>query len=153
MDTRRRRRGIRWLLAALGAVVAVGVGMEIAERDGSTEAAATEGEPAHVEHIEGSDLSRVTFTEAAAERVQLRTVAVEERGGATVVPYSAVIYDETGRTWVYTSPEPLTFVRAEIAVDAIRGDRARLIAGPPAGTDVVAVGAAEVYGSEFEVAH
>ena len=51
------------------------------------------------------------------------------------------------------APEPRTFVRQEISIDHVDGDSAMLSDGPPAGTEVVTVGAAEVYGTEFEVAH
>ena len=70
-----------------------------------------------------------------------------------VVPYSAVIYDEHGNTWVYTSPKPLEYVRAPVTIDFIEGDVAVLKDGPPNGTAVVSVGAVELYGTEFEVGH
>ena len=44
-------------------------------------------------------------------------------------------------------------MREAIEVDRVDDERAVLSAGPPAGTEVVTVGAAEVYGAEFEVAH
>ena len=65
-----------------------------------------------------------------------------------VVPYSSVIYDLDGATWVYTSPEPLTYVRHLITVSYIEGDRAVLLSAPPNGTEVVAVGVAELFGVE-----
>ena len=43
-------------------------------------------------------------------------------------------------------------MRAEVKVDRIDGDRVLLSEGPPAGTKVVTVGAAEVYGAELEIA-
>ena len=64
-----------------------------------------------------------------------------------------MIYLTDGKTYTYTAPEPLTFVRQEIDIDHVVGDSAMLSDGPPAGTEVVTVGAAEVYGTEFEVAH
>jgi hypothetical protein len=113
--------------------------------------------PATVEHIDGSELSRVTLTEKAIERIALETAELSERqlDGATykVVPYSSIIYDPQGRTWVYTSPQPRTFVRAEIDVHRIEGDSVYLNDGPAVGTVVASVGVAEVYGSEFEVGH
>ncbi len=69
------------------------------------------------------------------------------------MPYAAIIYDAEGNTYAYTAPEPLTYVRKEIEVDRVDGDSVVLSDGPPAGTKVVTVGAAEVYGTEFEVAH
>jgi hypothetical protein len=68
-----------------------------------------------------------------------------------VIPYSAVIYDLTGDTWVYTSPEPLTYVREPISVDYIEGDVAVLADGPPVGTLIATVGVAELYGVDTGV--
>jgi hypothetical protein len=114
-------------------------------------------EPAHVEHIDGSELSRVTLTTKAMERLDVQTAMVREvqRAGSRVkvVPYAAVIYDAHGNTWVYTSPEPQVFVRHEIDVDYIEGDVAVLSDGPPGGTEVVTVGVAELFGTEFEIGH
>lgn len=70
-----------------------------------------------------------------------------------VVPYSSVIYDERGDIWLYTNPEPLVFVRHKIAVERVLGDLAVLLDGPPPGTMVVSVGAAELMGVELKVGH
>lgn len=107
-----------------------------------------------VETIEGSDLKRLTLSEKAAGRLGIATAPVsQDSGGAqrTVIPYSAVIYARDGTTWAYTNPNGLTFVRSEIAVDHIAADRAVLIDGPPVGTLVVIVGAAELWGVETGV--
>jgi hypothetical protein len=77
-------------------------------------------------------------------------------GGGTkrrIVPYSSLIYDSHGQTWIYTSPEPRTFIRQKVEVDYVLGNRAILSEGPPAGTVVASVGAAELYGTEFKVGH
>ncbi len=68
-----------------------------------------------------------------------------------VVPYAAVLYGVNGETWVYTNPEPLVFVREAIAIDYIEGDQAFLSEGPQAGTAVVTVGGAELFGTETGV--
>jgi hypothetical protein len=67
------------------------------------------------------------------------------------VPYSAVIYDLNGNTWVYVSPEPLVFVREPITIDYIQGDMAILSEGPAIGTEVATVGVAELYGADTGV--
>lgn len=75
-------------------------------------------------------------------------------GGDTprkVVPYAAVLYGVNGETWVYTNPEPLVFVRQPIVMDHLEDDLAFLSEGPEAGTEVVAVGAAELFGAETGV--
>ncbi len=99
--------------------------------------------------IDGTDLSAVTLSARAVERLGVQTVAVAaDPVGGSVVPYAAVLYDERGKTWVFTNPEGLRYVRAEIVVKDIAGDVAHLTAGPPPGTPVVTVGVAELLGAE-----
>jgi hypothetical protein len=109
--------------------------------------------PAKLEPIKGTDVQRVIFDAEAAERVGLKTAPIRQDGQETVLPYDAVIYGADGKTYTYTAPEPLTYVRQEIDIDHVAGDSVMLSDGPPTGTEVVTVGAAEVYGTEFEVAH
>jgi vacuolar-type H+-ATPase subunit F/Vma7 len=108
---------------------------------------------ATVEPIAGSDVSRVTLTEEAAERIDVQTMPVRSGPGhaALTIPYAAVLYDPAGETWTYTSPDALVFVRAPINVIRINGERALLSDGPAVGTAVVTVGAAELLGTEYEV--
>lgn len=112
--------------------------------------------PAEVEEIEGTDLTTITLTEKAIERIGLQTTAVISEHSSPVrlvVPYSAIIYDSKGQTWVYTSPQERTFVRHKIDVDYIDGNKVYLTNGPPEGTLVAKVGVAELYGTEFKVGH
>ena len=109
--------------------------------------------PAKLEPIKGTDVQRVIFDAEAAKRVGLKTAPIRQNGQGTVIPYDAVIYGADGKTYAYKAPKPLTYVRQEIDVDHVAGDSVMLSDGPPAGTEVVTVGAAEVYGTEFEVAH
>lgn len=145
------RHSNRWLgvLPIIVSVYLAGCGRQAASHETV--------EPAHVEHIDGSDLSRLTLTDKAMERLDIRLGAVsEERIGPSlrkVVPYGAVIYDPQGHTWVYTSPERNTFVRAPIDVDRINNDMAILNDGPSVGTQVASVGGGLLYGTEFEVGH
>jgi hypothetical protein len=113
---------------------------------------ATGYEPSTLEPVKGRDVQRVTFTAEGARRVGLRTGTVTRRGRQKVVPYAALLYSPDGKTYVYTSPKRLQYLREQVKVDRIRGDRVFLSAGPPAGTEVVTVGATEVYGTELEVA-
>jgi ABC-type oligopeptide transport system substrate-binding subunit len=114
---------------------------------------ASHHEPAKLEPIKGTDVQRVIFDAEGAERVGLQTAPIRQNGQGTVMPYDAVIYTSDGKTYTYTAPEPLTFVRQSISIDNVVGDSVMLSDGPPAGTKVVTVGATEVYGTEFEVAH
>jgi hypothetical protein len=105
-------------------------------------------EPAKVEPIEGTHLARITLTPRAAQRIDVHTASVVAVGGRTQVLAGAILFDPEGEQWVYTNPEPLVFVRQEVHVDRFAGDVAFLSKGPRVGTNVVTLGAAELYGSE-----
>lgn len=109
--------------------------------------------PAEVEAIAGSDVKKVTLVESAMKRLDVKTVQVQQIGDQLVVPYSSLIYDPKGQTWVYTSPAPRTFVRHKIEIDRITGESVMLKEGPPAGTTIASVAVAELYGTEFKVGH
>jgi hypothetical protein len=111
-------------------------------------------QPAKLQELKGEHGGTlVTFTAEAARRTGLKTAVVGPSGdGMVVVPHAALIYDAQGKTYVYTCPKALTFLRREVRVDRVEGGRALLGAGPRAGTRVVTVGAAEVYGTELDVA-
>lgn len=70
-----------------------------------------------------------------------------------VVPYSAVIYDNQGNSWVYANPEPRVFVRQPVTIEYIEKDLAVVTEGPPLGTAVVTTGAAELWGVEQKIGH
>jgi hypothetical protein len=106
--------------------------------------------PAKVDSTEVKGIMRVTLDAQAAKRIGLETVAVAEEKGRTVVPYGAIMYDTKGETWTFISLEPLVFRREKIVVEDIQGDRVILAQGPPAGTQVVTVGAAELMGAEHK---
>ncbi|HZA27941.1 MAG TPA: hypothetical protein VE915_09955 [Actinomycetota bacterium] len=110
-------------------------------------------EPATLEEVEGTELTRVTLTQRAAERLDIQTAPVEALENRLVVPFSAVLVDPEGVFWVYTSPEPLVFLRHEISIVHEEGDQTFLSAGPPVGTAVVTVGVPELYGAETEIGH
>lgn len=115
--------------------------------------------PAEVEEIAGSDIRKVTLTVKAMQRLDVQTDEVREirvsrsASPKKVVPYSSIIYDPQGQTWIYTSPKSRTFVRQKVDVDYIEGDIAILKDGPPIGTKVASVAVAEIYGTEFGVGH
>lgn len=141
----------RWMIVVLIIVAA----LQLTACAAQTPESSTSSPPARVERIGGTDFSRVILTAQAAKRLDIETAPVRDaqvRGKLRkVVPYAAVFYDLNGATWVYTNPEPLTFVRASINVDYIDGDLAVLSEGPPSGTEVVTVGSPELYGTEFGV--
>jgi hypothetical protein len=123
-------------------------------RSASPAEAVVKVKPAQVEAIGGTKLSRITLHPKAAERLDIQTGQVrQDNSGQKIVPYAAVLYDLAGAAWVYTNPEPLTFIRHGIQIALIRGEEAYLSEGPPVGTPIVMVGAAELFGTEKGVGH
>jgi hypothetical protein len=108
--------------------------------------------PATVTTADPSTPPTVKFTDEAAQRVDLAFSTVSGRKGELVIEYAALIYDKKGATWVYTAPEPLTFVRETVVVARVDGERVTLSEGPPPGTKVVTRGATQVYGAELGMA-
>jgi hypothetical protein len=112
---------------------------------------------ARVEPVPGTDLNKLVLDQRAVEHIGITTVPVApgppgpDGAPRAVVPYSAILYQPTGSTLVYTNPAPLVYVRHPVAVEAIQGDAVILSAGPPMGTGVVSVGGAELLGVEFGV--
>jgi hypothetical protein len=112
-------------------------------------------EPATIEEaqVEGEEVSRVTLTQRAAERLDIQTALVETAGDGEVIPSAALLVDGAGDYWVYTNPEPLVFIRHRITIDHEEGNQAFLSDGPPPGAKIVTVGVAELYGTEYEIGH
>lgn len=145
------RNGGRRLLVVVGILGIVGV-LATACAPASSDAAATEP-PVVVEENEATGLKQLSLSGRAAERLGIATAPVTAgpTGGRLAVPYEAVLYDEHGETWTYTSPQERVFVRAAITVVEIAEGVAILSAGPPVGTAVVTVGTAELWGVESGV--
>ena len=110
--------------------------------------------PARVEATSDAKIMKVTLTPKAAERLGIVIDEVRaDPSGRRIVPYASVLYDLTGKTWVYISADPLTFVRGAVVIDTIKGDNVYLTEGPPAGTKVLATGVPQVFGTEVKVGH
>jgi|SRR6266478_7272290 len=115
---------------------------------------AAKSKPAQVEATDDAKIKKVTLTPKAAERLGILIDEVRvDPSGRRIVPYASVLYDLTGKTWVYISADPLTFVRGAVVIDTIKGDNVYLSDGPPAGTKVLAAGVPQVFGTEVKVGH
>jgi hypothetical protein len=135
-------------LVAVAAVILTGCGS----------AAPDEVPPATVTQIAGSQVARLQLTGQAIHRLGITTQPVRtapaakgQTGVREVIPYSAVVYDTDGSTWTYANTAARTYVRQPITIAAIQGNVAVLSAGPPVGTAVVTVGAAELLGTEYDI--
>jgi hypothetical protein len=79
------------------------------------------------------------------------TMGVREAEESLVVPWSAVVHDIHGGTWVYENTGPQTFARRRVQVRSVADQNAALASGPKPGAKVVTSGAAELFGTEFGV--
>ncbi|MDR7158796.1 hypothetical protein [Arthrobacter sp. BE255] len=107
--------------------------------------------PAKVEKNATTGIARITLSQRAIDRLQLLTdTAKPDPGGAGVLlPYAALLYDAQGKTWVYVNPEPRVYERQAVTVTKVEAGAVTASAGPAAGTVLVTVGAAELFGAEF----
>jgi RND family efflux transporter MFP subunit len=77
------------------------------------------------------------------------SVALRGEEEALVAPWSAIVQDIHGGTWVYVNIAPQTYARRRVEVRYVTGGLAVLARGPSPGAKVVATGAAELFGAEF----
>jgi hypothetical protein len=139
-------RGSTRQLAALSVLAALAVPLAGCAKVPGEEAA---GEKAAKVEKADNGQNKVILLEEAAKRLGIETAEVSALpAGRESVPYSAVIYDAEGHSWVFTSGEELSYVKAPITIDRIDGDKAILAEGPPIGTAVVSQGAEELFGVE-----
>ena len=70
---------------------------------------------------------------------------------ALVVPYSAIVYDILGGSWVYESLGEQKYARRRVQLKYVVDASAVLASGPPVGSKIVSEGAEELLGTEFFV--
>jgi hypothetical protein len=127
--------------------LAAGVGLAACQTVAGAETDPADA-PASVETAADGGPSRLTLTEAGAERLRIETAAVTGRPGALSIPHAAVVYDADGAAWTFVELEPRVYQRAPVTITTIVGDVATLSAGPEPGSNVVTVAAAELVGVE-----
>ncbi len=76
------------------------------------------------------------------------TVPLADAKDSLTVPWSAVVFDVYGGTWVYAQVGPRTYARRRVVVQYTAGADAVLAAGPAVGTKVVSDGVQELFGAE-----
>jgi hypothetical protein len=147
MSASRRRRSPRSVAAASAVIVAGLVSGACNEVPSNL----VEEQPYKLETIKGTDIKRVKLADVTARKIDLQTASVREEGNRKVVPHASLIYNPEGDVFVYTRPEAATYVRVPVKVRRVVGQRAVLSEGPPSGTTVVTVGAAELLATEYEI--
>jgi hypothetical protein len=138
--------------AILGFVVAVAATASLAGCAEIEAPLAEPYEPAHLESTGPEQPKRVILTEEAVHRIELQTTKIRLEDGDLEVEHAALVYDQKGMTWVFTVVGPRTYVRAPVVIKEIDDELMILVSGPPPGTEVVTVGAVELWGTELEVA-
>ncbi|BBL60936.1 hypothetical protein MKFW12EY_45490 (plasmid) [Methylomonas koyamae] len=68
-----------------------------------------------------------------------------------VVPWSALVYDVNGGSWIYQALESNIYQRRRVQVLRVVGDQAAVTGDIAAGIEVVTAGVAELFGTEFGV--
>jgi len=143
-------RGRRTKVLAAAVIAAVGLG--VAGCADTSESSSEEGDPAatieETKAPDGTELQRITLGPGAADRLGIRFGRVTEEAGSLVIPTTALVYDPSGGTWVYTSPEKNVFLRQRVEVREIAGDKTFLADGPEPGTEVVTRATIHLYGVE-----
>jgi hypothetical protein len=138
--------------AFLGFVVAVAATVSLAGCAEIEVPLAEPYEPAHLESTGPDQPARIILTDEAQRRVQLQTTKVRLEDGDLEVEHAALVFDKKGKPWVFTVVGPLIYVRAPVKIKEIDDELMILVSGPPPGTEVVTVGAIELWGTELEIA-
>lgn len=76
------------------------------------------------------------------------SVPLADAKESLTVPWSAVVFDIHGGTWVYEHTGPRRYARYRVVVAYTVGADAVLASGPPAGSKIVTAGAQELFGAE-----
>jgi Cu/Ag efflux pump CusA len=140
--TTRRSYGIASLF------VVVGLGLAGCQPQASGAEAESGTAPAVVETVENGGPARLSLIQEAVDRLRLETQPVAESPQGRTVPYSALVYDANGAEWVFVEVEERVYQRAPVTVATIVDNVVTLTDGPPVGTPVVTVAAAELVGVE-----
>lgn len=109
------------------------------------------------------ELPNTGFAFNPAQRVSVSVPAISHQQHAITAPWSAVVFDIFGGSWVYVQTSATEYKRERVFVasvqnagvqaNSVQGAIAVLHDGPPAGTKIVANGALELFGLETGFAH
>ncbi len=76
------------------------------------------------------------------------TVPLADEIESSTVPWSALVFDVHGGTWLYEAAGPRSYVRRRAVVRYTAGADAVLASGPPVGTSIVTEGVQQLFGAE-----
>lgn len=75
-------------------------------------------------------------------------IALADAPESLTIPWSAVVFDFYGGTWIYEEIGSRQYVRRRVVVKYTVGADAVLESGPPAGSKIVTLGVQELFGAE-----
>ncbi|HWB09336.1 MAG TPA: efflux RND transporter periplasmic adaptor subunit [Pirellulales bacterium] len=81
------------------------------------------------------------------------SLVLRDKEQSVVLPWSAVVHDIYGGTWVYVRTAPHRFVRRRVQIAFVADTLAVIASGPAEGEQVASVGVAELFGTEFGAGH
>jgi hypothetical protein len=109
--------------------------------------------PSRIQHVPGSATGNIVLTAQGAQRIGIQTGPVQAGGGAGAVsiPFSAIVYDASGKAYAFANPAPLTYTEVPLNISRIDGTIAWVTGGPRVGMRIVTVGAEELFGVQTGV--
>lgn len=75
-------------------------------------------------------------------------IPLKDQQDSLTIPWSAILYDIHGGTWVYEQTAERTYVRRRVTLRHVVDNLAVLASGPQEGAKIVTAGAAELFGTE-----
>ncbi|CAH1201421.1 HlyD family secretion protein [Candidatus Nitrotoga sp. BS] len=88
-----------------------------------------------------------------AERVSVSLNTFNNKQTILTIPWSAVVFDIHGGSWVYTQKSSTTFERKRVFLERVSSGNAVMSEGPAVGSKIVVNGALELFGVETGFAH
>jgi hypothetical protein len=109
-------------------------------------------QPATVKKPAGSHLAQITLTPEAEKRLGIEvTSPLKTSVGKAVIPTSSLIYDTSGKSWVFIRVDPHQYHREQIRIVRTQKNQIEIENKLPESTSIVTQGAAELYGTESGV--
>ena len=87
------------------------------------------------------------------QRVSVTLNTQSKSNKALTLPWSAVVFDVYGGSWVYTQQSKNLYERKRVFLDYVSGNQAIISDGPPEGSKIVVNGALELFSVETGFAH
>src|SRR5947209_9408858 len=108
-------RQFPWMVGLIVLALVTAILLRFLVSNRSMDLAVSATQPVKVEHVQGTEPTRVTLSEEAAKRLDIQVVPAGKmlvgQAHVAVVPYAALVYDPQGNTWTYLQHGPFAFVR------------------------------------------